>query len=83
MESRANTGDLAFIAGPGARRKYVSYLSTDEVAACEQRAKERLRRPLSTHQRELWTDIHNDLLNELEVRQLQLPGLQGPSSTRR
>lgn len=69
-----NTGNLAFIVGPGAVRKYVSYLCTEELAASAGVAEQKLRGRLSTHQREVWQLIHSDIREELARRQLSLLG---------
>jgi hypothetical protein len=58
--------------GPGARKQYVSYLTTCELSAAAARARQKLSTRLSTNRRELWEGILEDLLAELQGRQLQL-----------
>lgn len=72
MGTTEDTDNLAFIVGPGAVRKYVEYLSTEEAVSAYGRSCQRLRGRLSTHQREVWEHIKADLADELARRQLKL-----------
>lgn len=58
--------------GPGARKLYVSYLSTSELIRVEEVERRRLQGKLSTAQRELHEGIWDDVREELRGRQLRL-----------
>lgn len=55
-------------------RLYVSYLSTDTLITCLDLTEQRLFNigGLSVRQREVLTTVRDDLLDELERRQLQM-----------
>lgn len=64
-----------YTAPANARQRYISYLSTNALAAavdnCEQKLRP-VRCGVVVHNRELLMHIHKDLLAELAARQMEL-----------
>jgi hypothetical protein len=57
---------------PKGRAELLKTSSISVLLQAERELELILRRPLSTHQREIWTEVFNDVEHELDQRQLQL-----------